>query len=133
MACVFYGICVSGAFGGLIAYAIQVMGERLGLAAWRWLFIIEGAVGVGFGLLCWISLPSKAHTAWFLTSEEKATMVALRAQDGAYWGNENFEWKYLRMALADPIVWYTAFIGFFTAFPVLGFSLFAPTLILSMG
>lgn len=133
LACVFYGICVSGAFGGLIAYAIQVMGDRLGLAAWRWLFVIEGAVGVGFGLFCWVSLPSKPHTAWFLTSEEKATMVAIRARDVAYWGNEKFEWRYLRLALLDPMVWYTAFIGFFTAFPVLGFSLFAPTLILSMG
>lgn len=133
MACIFYGICVSGACGGLIAYAVQLMGERLGLAAWRWLFIIEGTVGVCIGILCWVSLPSKPHTAWFLTTEERATMVALRTRDVAYWGKEKFEWKYLRMALLDPIVWYTAFMGFFTAFPVLGFSLFAPTLILSMG
>jgi MFS family permease len=33
--------CISSAFGGLIAYAIQTIGERNGLAAWRWLFIVE--------------------------------------------------------------------------------------------
>lgn len=35
-ASIFYGICMSGAFGGLIAYGVQVMGPRHGLAAWRW-------------------------------------------------------------------------------------------------
>lgn len=31
---------LSGAFGGLIVYGIQLMGDRRGLEAWRWLFII---------------------------------------------------------------------------------------------
>lgn len=133
MACIFYGICASGAFGGLIAYAVQLMGDRLGLAAWRWLFIIEGVVSLFFGIACYISLPAKPATAWFLTAKERATMVAVRDQNPAYWGKEKFEWKYMRIALLDPLVWFVAFMGFFTAFPVLGFSLFAPTLILSMG
>lgn len=30
---------MSGAFGGLFAYAIQLMGRRRGLDAWRWLFV----------------------------------------------------------------------------------------------
>jgi MFS family permease len=35
---VLYGAsALSGAFGGLIAYAIQLMGEHQGLSAWRWL------------------------------------------------------------------------------------------------
>ncbi|GAB7364275.1 hypothetical protein MBLNU230_g4821t3 [Neophaeotheca triangularis] len=33
--------CTSGAFGGLFAYRVQSMGERRGLAPWRWLFIVE--------------------------------------------------------------------------------------------
>lgn len=36
----------SGAFGGLFAYGVQSMGNRLGLEAWRWLFIIEGSASL---------------------------------------------------------------------------------------
>lgn len=46
--------CISGAFGGLFAYAVQTMGPRRGIAAWRWLFIIEffiTAVVGGIGLM----------------------------------------------------------------------------------
>lgn len=34
----------AGAFGGLFAYAISDLGGRHGLAAWRWIFIIEDAI-----------------------------------------------------------------------------------------
>ena len=34
-------MCVSGSFGGLFAWAIQQMGTKNGLEAWRWLSIIE--------------------------------------------------------------------------------------------
>lgn len=133
MASIFYGVCASGACGGLIAYAVQLMGARHGLAAWRWLFVLEGVVSLVLGAVCWVTLPAKPETAWFLTGEEKATMAAVREREIAYRGKEKFEWRFLRMALLDPVVWLACFTGFCGAFPMLGFSLFAPTLILSMG
>ena len=39
----FCSTVVAGAFGGLLAYAIAGLG-RPGMAAWRWIFIIEGAI-----------------------------------------------------------------------------------------
>lgn len=54
---VLYGAtALSGAFGGLIAYAIQMMGARHGLEAWRWLFVVEGCVSLGVGLALWLDL-----------------------------------------------------------------------------
>lgn len=50
--------CTSGAFGGLFAYAIQSMGTRRGLAAWRWLFIVEFALTLVVGGACMFILPT---------------------------------------------------------------------------
>lgn len=53
---VIYGAsALSGAFGGLIAYGIQLMGERRGLEAWRWLFIIEGCISVVICVGAWFT------------------------------------------------------------------------------
>ncbi|EGP91125.1 uncharacterized protein MYCGRDRAFT_89155 [Zymoseptoria tritici IPO323] len=51
--------CISGAFGGLFAYAFQTTGARNGLEAWRWLFIIEFLITHCRHLWCWIVLPSQ--------------------------------------------------------------------------
>ncbi|CAN8105066.1 unnamed protein product [Discula destructiva] len=128
-----YGIAISGAFGGLIAYGVQLMGVRHGLASWRWLFIIEGIISLVFGCIYWVSLPAEPETAWFLTSEEKATMRAIRQREVAYRGQEKFEWKFVRMTLTDGLIWVAALSGVANTLPLLGFSLFAPTLILGLG
>ena len=73
---IIYGCnCLSGAFGGLIAYAIESMGTRHGLEAWRWLFIIEGAISIGLCGICWLLLPTTAEEAWFLTPEERIIAI----------------------------------------------------------
>jgi hypothetical protein len=46
------------AFGGLIAAEVLTdMGGKQGIAAWRWLFIIEGAITVVIALLAMFVLP----------------------------------------------------------------------------
>ncbi|KIW26159.1 uncharacterized protein PV07_09276 [Cladophialophora immunda] len=49
---------ISGSFSGLLAYGVEknLTGVH-GKAGWQWLFIIEGAIAVGLGLLVWIILP----------------------------------------------------------------------------
>jgi ABC-type Fe3+ transport system permease subunit len=54
--------CISGAFGGLFAYAIQTMGDRRGLAAWRWLFIVEFCITIVVGSVGWMFIPNSAET-----------------------------------------------------------------------
>ena len=56
---------LSGEFGGLIAYRIQLVCERRGIAAWRWLFITDGAISLVICGGAWLSLPKNAETAWF--------------------------------------------------------------------
>lgn len=124
---------ISGAFGGLIAYGIQTMGDRLGLAAWRWLFIIEGAISIGIGMLCWVSLPRSSQDAWFLKDDEKRLMEERRQRDIAYTGSDEFSSSYILMAFTDIMVWVAAFSLFCAGIPLFGFGLFLPTIIRGIG
>ncbi|KAK0386111.1 hypothetical protein NLU13_5948 [Sarocladium strictum] len=124
---------VSGAFGGLLAYGIQTMGTRLGLEAWRWLFICEGSVSLGLCCVCIWFFPNKPETAWFLTEDEKAVMRMRKERDATYKGVDKFEWKWVRLALTDPLV-YVASLAFFTSsVAIFGYGMFLPTLIRGFG
>lgn len=65
---------MSGAFGGLIGEAIlnRFQHDNLGLAAWRWLFIIEASITVPFAILAMFVLPDFPHNTRFLTEKERA-------------------------------------------------------------
>ncbi|KAK2810067.1 hypothetical protein FQN50_003261 [Emmonsiellopsis sp. PD_5] len=133
MAALYGGIALSGAFGGLIAYGIQSMGDRLGISAWRWLFIIEGVISIVLGGITWMTLPKNAESAWFLNAEEKALMRARKERDAVYKGADEFSWEYVKLAFADPFVYMAALGLFFASVPMFGFGIFLPTIIKGMG
>ncbi|KAM0286463.1 hypothetical protein ACHAQH_000889 [Verticillium albo-atrum] len=123
----------SGAFGGMFAYAIQTMGTRRGLEAWRWLFIIEGSVSLAICGGCLWSFPNKPETAWFLNEDEKALMCRRKQRDAVYKGDDKFDWKWVRLAVSDPFI-YVASIAFFTSsVAIFGYGTFLPTLIRGFG
>ncbi|UNI23800.1 hypothetical protein JDV02_009597 [Purpureocillium takamizusanense] len=132
VAVLYISIALSGALGGLIAYGIQSMGDRHGLEAWRWLFIIEGTISLVVGALCWVSLPTTPETAWFLNKEERATMATIRARNQRFGSSERLSWKKAGTALADPLVWIASVAMFFSSIAMFGFSTFLPTLLKGM-
>ncbi|KAK9367291.1 major facilitator superfamily domain-containing protein [Lipomyces kononenkoae] len=123
----------SGAIGGLFAYGIQRMGAQRGLAAWRWLFIIEGCVSLVTCSGCLFSFPNKPESAWFLNKEEKELMVRRKARDAIYKGDDVFDWKFVRMALTDPFVYLASGVFFFSSVAIFGFGTFLPTIIRGFG
>lgn len=126
-------MCVSGAFGGLFAWAIQQMGKRNGLEAWRWLFIIEFLITVVLGGVCWIFLPSTAEEAWFLSTEEKEVMRLRRERDLIYRGEHKFDTKWIKLSLLDPFVWLLGVAFFTSSVAINGFNVFLPTILSGMG
>lgn len=125
--------CISGAFGGLFAYAIQTMGDRAGLAAWRWLFIIEFLITIvicGIGL---IFLPDEIETAWFLSDEEKETMQLKKKRDFMVRGEDKFDRKWIKLALTDPFVYMLGIAFFTSSIAINGFGVFLPTIIAGLG
>lgn len=132
VAVLYISIALSGALGGLIAYGIQSMGAQHGLEAWRWLFIIEGAVSLVIGAVCWVSLPGTPETAWFLNEGERVTMGLLRARDHPFETRERFSWRQFGEVLLDPLVWLASVALFCSSIAMFGFSTFLPTLLKGM-
>lgn len=131
---IIYGCnCLSGAFGGLIAYGIESMGTRHGLEAWRWLFIIEGAASAVLCSICWVLLPNTAEDAWFLDAEEKELMRARKFRDIANRGTDESPMKHSRMALTDTCVYVAAVCLFCCSIAIFGFGTFLPTIIEGLG
>lgn len=66
------GNALANMFGGLLGAAIlgNLDGD-MGLAGWRWLFIIEGVVTIGVAILAAFVLPDYPATTPWLTDEEK--------------------------------------------------------------
>ncbi|KAF7958158.1 hypothetical protein EAE96_003720 [Botrytis aclada] len=71
-ALLYSGSLLSGAFSGLITAGIThgLDGAR-GLSAWRWLFIVEGAITVFIALFAFFILPDLPRTTSWLTEDEK--------------------------------------------------------------
>ncbi len=125
--------CVAGAFGGLFAYGVQTMGERRGLAAWRWLFIVDFCLTFAVGGACWFILPTSPETAWFLNAEEKETMALRKKRDAIFRGSDKFDPKWIRIALTDPFVWLAGVAFFTSSVAITGFGVFLPTIIKGFG
>ncbi|KAJ5743211.1 hypothetical protein N7533_010313 [Penicillium manginii] len=71
-AALYSGSLLSGAFSGLIAAGITSnMDNVKGLRAWRWLFIIEGAITIVVAFIAIFILPNFPRTTPWLTEEEK--------------------------------------------------------------
>ncbi|GLI78080.1 hypothetical protein PoHVEF18_006379 [Penicillium ochrochloron] len=81
-ALLYSGSLLSGAFSGLIAAGITsgLNGNR-GIAAWRWLFIIEGAITVFVAIISIFIIPDLPRTTTWLTDEEKELAAWRLAED----------------------------------------------------
>ncbi|KAJ5361139.1 MFS general substrate transporter [Penicillium brevicompactum] len=81
-ALLYSGSLISGAFSGLIAAGITngLSGAR-GISAWRWLFIIEGAITVFVSLISIFIIPDLPRTTSWLTEEEKALAAWRQTED----------------------------------------------------
>jgi MFS family permease len=127
------GYCISGAFGGLFAYAVQSVGPRLGLAAWRWLFIVEFCVTILAGGISWIFIPDSPETAWYLDVKEKETMRLKKQRDHLIRGEDVFDRKWVRITFTDPFVYLLGIAFLTSSVAINGFGVFLPTIISGLG
>ncbi|KAF7296090.1 MFS domain-containing protein [Mycena kentingensis (nom. inval.)] len=68
---IFYVVAiVLAGFSAFFGYAMSLLDGKLGIAGWAWIFIIEGALTIAFGILGCFCLPGFPHSNDFLTAEE---------------------------------------------------------------
>ena len=135
---IFYsGSLISGAFGNLIAAGILsgLSGAR-GLAAWQWLYIIEGSITVFIGLIIMVILPDFPDTWRALSPEMKHVANRRMAIEAAEADVDEpggmSQWRGFKLAMIDPKTHMLA-IAYMCITGASGFQNFFPTLTATLG
>ncbi|KAI0884330.1 major facilitator superfamily domain-containing protein [Annulohypoxylon maeteangense] len=107
LAALFMFQMVGSAFGGFIAAACLTLDGRYGISGWRWLFIVEGSVTVGCGLLFALLMPEYPHNARLLTPVERDFAVwRLEVEAGAGEAHEDTSTLgSFKLAMLDGKIW----------------------------
>ncbi|KAL1873468.1 hypothetical protein VTK73DRAFT_916 [Phialemonium thermophilum] len=102
----FSSTLIGGAFGGLLAYAIAHLGGDKGFAAWRWIFIIEGAITAFLAIISMFLIVDWPEQCRFLNAEEKALLHRRLAEDGGDTCRMETLNKYsLKLIFSDYKIW----------------------------
>ncbi|KAK3990417.1 high-affinity nicotinic acid transporter [Cladorrhinum sp. PSN332] len=128
---------LSSGFGGLLARAMGAIGNRGGLTAWRWIFVIEGLFTILCAAFTYWMLPNTLETASFLSPKERQLAVARQTGVEHGTGNqetrEQFSWAEVGRAFTYPLTWLTASAYFGLLSAIYSIGLFLPTIILKLG
>ena len=119
-ALLYSGSLISGAFSGLIAAGITGnLDGNLGLRAWRWLFIIEGAITVVIAAGAYFLLPDFPRTTRWLSDDEKELAVWRLDEDIGEddWIDSKHQsfWGGMKMATLDIKMWILVCTSSFTS------------------
>ncbi|KAM0718040.1 hypothetical protein Q7P37_006372 [Cladosporium fusiforme] len=130
---IFYSASLmSGAFGPLIAAGIlNGMNGARGMAAWQWLYIIEGALTILVGLVVMFVLPDFPETWKALSPEERHVANRRLALDAAEADVDEpggmSQLRGIKLAFLDPKTWVLA-VAYHGITGAAGFQNFFPTL-----
>ena len=121
---------LSGAFGGLLARGLNVIGPAGGLEGWRWIFIVEGLLTVFIGTCSYLVLPNSIETSGFLTAEQQAHAIHRLGEQSQV--HEAFSWGEVKRGILNVQVWLSALAYFAILCGLYSFGLFLPTIINSL-
>ncbi|KAF5687728.1 integral membrane protein PTH11 [Fusarium circinatum] len=94
----------SGALSGLLAFGIDRLDGARGIARWRWIFLIEGAVTVAAGLVMPLLIIDTPERAKWLSDDDKRFVDFRLRLSGVRSNTEEggkFLWKLLFKAMVD--------------------------------
>jgi MFS family permease len=124
---------LAGAFGGAIAYGVGHMKEVQGLAAWRWLFILEGIPSCLSSIAVWFILPDYPEEASWLSTSDRELAVARLELEGSKGDAAGLDWTAAKATLSDWRLWIHYIIYFGISVPFSSLSLFTPTITAGLG
>jgi len=132
MALFFSAATLAGAFGGILARGIAEMNGVAGIAAWAWIFILEGLASVVVSLGAYWMIYDYPSEATFLTADERDEVKRRLDADSGHLSND-FDLKYVWQAIKDWKIYVHMLICMAGFCPIYSFSLFLPTIIKNMG
>ncbi|KAF8741122.1 hypothetical protein AX14_005723 [Amanita brunnescens Koide BX004] len=129
------GNIISSAFGALIASGIlEGMQGKLGQAAWRWLFYIEGALTIFFAVFAIFILPDFPTNTRWRTPQERALAIRRMEEDVGISDQEEAgrQGSGFWLAITDWKVWWLGLM-LMSQTVALSFSAYFPTLTATLG
>ncbi|TFK53257.1 MFS general substrate transporter [Heliocybe sulcata] len=134
---IFFGLSptIAGAFGGLLASGLLSIPDIGAVASWRKIFLVEGIITTGFGLLCFIIIPDDPRYSKMLNEEERALALARIEADqpvskGGKRGRTTVE-LVMRAFNFNTVVCALCYLMINISFQ--GLSLFMPTVVATLG
>ncbi|KAI1324275.1 putative MFS transporter [Xylariaceae sp. FL0255] len=121
------------ATGGIVNFGLNMLDGRGGLAGWRYMFLVQGAITAFIGLVTYfwmVDFPDNAHkTPFFLTPDEQALAVARINADRKDVELEEFSWPALFAHARDPKIYGFAVMFFLLNIVSTSLSYFLPTIL----
>ncbi|KAF9048338.1 MFS general substrate transporter [Hymenopellis radicata] len=134
---IFFGLSptLAGAFGGLLASGLLTINDIGTVTSWRKIFLIEGMITTGFGLLCVFILPGDPQYSRMLSSDERAlALVRIDADQATRTGGKR-ERTSLRLVIRafniNTAICSACYLMINISFQ--GLSLFMPTVVNTLG
>lgn len=122
---------IAGAVGGLLASGILLLDGMGSVKSWRMIFVIEGIITAGLGLIAFLTLTDRPASARWLTQEEKDLAIArIKAERvGTTDDLDKINKTKLVRGIINPMTLSTSFQFLCVNITVQGVSLFLPTII----
>lgn len=97
-------------FASSLAWVITKLGNRIPVADWRLLFLVEGFPSITVSIFVFLYIPDNPETARYLTRrEQKVARLRLRNETtGKEAGKAGLKWSEIRETLVDPKSYLTA-------------------------
>ncbi|KAK0472550.1 high-affinity nicotinic acid transporter [Armillaria novae-zelandiae] len=123
---------LAGGFSAILAYALNLLDGKGGLSGWSWIFIIEGAATMIFGIASWIFIADFPDRNTFLTAEQTALVLRRIEEDRSDALPDSLRGKVL-LHLSDWKVWVFALMYLCVTVPAYAIGFFANLILAGMG
>ncbi|SJL14804.1 related to putative tartrate transporter [Armillaria ostoyae] len=123
---------VAGGFSAILAYALNLLDGKGGLSGWSWIFIVEGAATMIFGIASWIFIPDFPDRNTFLTAEQTALVLRRIEEDRGDALPDSLRGKVL-LHLSDWKLWIFALMYLCVTVPAYAIGFFMTSILSGMG
>ncbi|KAK0454278.1 major facilitator superfamily domain-containing protein [Desarmillaria tabescens] len=123
---------LAGGFSAILAYALSLLDGKGGLSGWAWIFIIEGAATIAFGIASWIFIPDFPDKNTFLTAKQTALVLRRIEEDRGDSVPDSLRGKVL-LHLSDWKIWIFATMYLCVTVPAYAVAFFASSILSGMG
>ncbi|MDQ0220212.1 MFS transporter [Peribacillus cavernae] len=125
-------IAVSYIIGAPLSTWIMDNINWMGMAGWRWMFVIEGVPAIILGIVTFFYLTDRPENAKWLTTEEKNWLISELKREREIKDKTNPNNHGIKKALTNPRVWYLALIYFTFNIGLYGIGFWLPQIIKSL-